>query len=262
MTTPQSRAALRKMVIDLSIMTGLGVLLALIGPFGSFELPFALRLIYWVGLGWGGYACYRPIAGAVNRLGTALDLPEAAAWIAGCLIATVPMTLVVWFAGLLPGPMRLPSLNTAVGLYGYVLVIGATVTGFFYLFDRAAPAPAAPIAADKPDLTDSAEPPRPRFYERIPIRLGTDLIALQMEDHYVRIHTRLGSDLILMRMRDAVAELDGINGAQVHRSWWVARSGVARTQRDGRNVKLVLHGGLEVPVARDAMAALKAAGWL
>ncbi|MGB7655391.1 MAG: LytTR family DNA-binding domain-containing protein [Novosphingobium sp.] len=262
MTTPQPRAALRKMVIDLSIMTGLGVLLALVGPFGTFNLPFALRLVYWVVLGLGGYACYRPIASAAIRLGQALDLPEAAAWVAACLIATVPMTLIVWTVGGLSRPFALPSLDTAITQYGYVLVIGGMVTGVFYLFERRAPTTAAPIiAAAGADAGDAPEP-QPRFLERIPHRLGPDLIALQMEDHYLRIHTRLGSDLILMRMRDAVAELDGIDGAQVHRSWWVARSAVTRTERDGRSIKLMLDGGLEVPVSRDAAADLKAAGWL
>jgi hypothetical protein len=260
MITPQPRAALRKMVIDLSIMTGLGVLLALVGPFGTFDLPFALRLVYWVALVLGGYACYRPIAGGMIRLGEALDLPEAAAWVASCLIATVPMTLIVWTVGHLSQPFALPSLDTGITMYGYVLVIGGMVMGLFYLFERGALA--APVAAAATAAEDnSSDPPQPRFLERIPVRLGTDLVALQMEDHYLRIHTRLGSDLILMRMRDAVAELDGIDGAQVHRSWWVARSAVARTERDGRSVRLVLDGELEVPVSRDAAAALKAAGW-
>lgn len=262
MTTPQHRAALRKMVIDLSIMTGLGVVLALVGPFGTFDLPFALRLVYWVSLVLGGYACYRPIAGWMIRLGEALDLPEAAAWVASCLVATVPMTLIVWTVGHLSQPFALPSLDTGITMYGYVLVIGGMVMGLFYLFERGTPAAAPTVAAP----TSTAEhqvpdPPQPRFLERIPARLGTDLIALQMEDHYVRIHTRLGSDLILMRMRDAVAELDEIDGAQVHRSWWVARRAITRTERDGRSLRLVLDGGLEVPVSRDAAAALKAEGW-
>jgi len=83
-----------------------------------------------------------------------------------------------------------------------------------------------------------------------------------MEDHYLRVYTRLGSDLILMRMRDALAELDGLDGAQIHRSWWVARAAVERVVRDGRNVTLALPGGLQAPVARSQVAVLKAAGWL
>ena len=83
-----------------------------------------------------------------------------------------------------------------------------------------------------------------------------------MEDHYLRVHTALGSDLILLRMRDAVAELDGLDGAQVHRSWWVARRAVEKIERDGRNVRLVLATGLVAPVARNMVPVLKSGGWL
>ena len=78
----------------------------------------------------------------------------------------------------------------------------------------------------------------------------------------MRVHTALGSELILLRMRDAVAELDGIDGAQVHRSWWVARDAVEDVKRDGRNLRLVLTGGLEAPVSRARVAELKDSGWL
>jgi DNA-binding LytR/AlgR family response regulator len=83
-----------------------------------------------------------------------------------------------------------------------------------------------------------------------------------MEDHYVRAHTAAGSDLVLMRMRDAVAELGGLAGLQVHRSWWVAEAAVAGHRRNGRQLSLTLKNGLEAPVARSAEAAVRAAGWL
>jgi DNA-binding LytR/AlgR family response regulator len=59
-----------------------------------------------------------------------------------------------------------------------------------------------------------------------------------------------------------VAELDGVEGAQVHRSWWVARDAVEDVKREERNVRLVLPGGLEAPVSRARVAELKDAGWL
>ena len=83
-----------------------------------------------------------------------------------------------------------------------------------------------------------------------------------MEDHYVRVHTALGSEMVLMRLRDAVAQLAGIDGRQVHRSWWVARLAVEDVRREGRNVRLVLPGGLEAPVSRAQVAELKDAGWI
>ncbi|MFC3712590.1 LytTR family DNA-binding domain-containing protein [Sphingoaurantiacus capsulatus] len=88
------------------------------------------------------------------------------------------------------------------------------------------------------------------------------MLALEMEGHYVRAHTAAGSTLILMRMRDAVAELDGIDGMQVHRSWWVARSAVENAAQHGRSITLRLKGGIKAPVARNSVPALRAAGWL
>ena len=66
-----------------------------------------------------------------------------------------------------------------------------------------------------------------RFMERLPPKLkGAVIYAVSAEDHYLRLHTSKGSDLILMRMGDAITELDGLEGAQTHRSWWVARDAV------------------------------------
>jgi DNA-binding LytR/AlgR family response regulator len=59
-----------------------------------------------------------------------------------------------------------------------------------------------------------------------------------------------------------LAELQGIEGAQVHRSWWVARDAVSSSRRvDGRLV-LVLRNGTETPVSRTFTRALKEDGWL
>ena len=85
----------RKLVIDLAVMVAIGVVLALIGPFGSFEASFSTRLAYWVGLGLAGYACYRPMGWAVERVGGHLDLPVWLMWVFACLIATAPMTVLV-----------------------------------------------------------------------------------------------------------------------------------------------------------------------
>ena len=255
----------RKLLIDLSVMTIVGVILALIGPFGSADAPLAVRLVSWLLFAWVGYAVYNPIGWAVEQLHRSLHLLEIGLWIAGCLIATIPMTAIVWAIGFWPRPVPMPTGEQALEAYINVLIIGASITVLFHLIERSKQAPPA-AAAERPAAAARTAPldapaPQPAFLERLPGHLGTDLIALEMEDHYVRAHTALGSELILMRMRDAVAELQGVEGAQVHRSWWVARDAVEDVKREGRNLRLVLPGGIEAPVSRTRVAELKQAGW-
>lgn len=101
-----------------------------------------------------------------------------------------------------------------------------------------------------------------KFLERLPLRLrGADLWAVEAEDHYLRLHTSRGQDLILMRLADAVAELDGLEGAQVHRSWWVARAALTDVKLGDGRATLTLKDGAQVPVSRTYAKALREAGW-
>jgi DNA-binding LytR/AlgR family response regulator len=112
---------------------------------------------------------------------------------------------------------------------------------------HAAPAGAAPV----------------KFLARVPPKLqGAELYAVEADDHYLRLHTSVGQDLILMRLGDAIDELDGLEGAQTHRSWWVAKSAVTSVERFDGRAALTLKDGAEVPVSRGFARALRAAGWL
>jgi len=107
-----------------------------------------------------------------------------------------------------------------------------------------------------------AEAPPPKFLDRLPPRLrGADLYAVQAEDHYLRLHTSLGQDLILMRLADAVVELEGLEGARTHRSWWVARAAVTDAEPSEGRAVLTLKDGSQVPVSRGFARDLRAAGW-
>ena len=258
--TGGKRTLARKLAVDLSVMTVIGVLMAIIGPFGSFEQPLVTRLAVWLGLAYAGYAVNAPLGVLVGRFHRLLELPRAGLWIAGVLVATVPMAAIVWSLNGLYGPISVPSPETALAHYLNVLVGGA-VTVLFNVLDRGEKSVDV-SAANAPQNPDEVTRPDVRFLERLPPALGSQLLALEMEDHYVRAHTPLGSELVLLRMRDAVAELEGLDGAQVHRSWWVARGAVEDVKRDGRNVRLVLENGLEAPVSRANVKPLKDAGWL
>ena len=97
---------------------------------------------------------------------------------------------------------------------------------------------------------------------RLPDHLLENALCLQMEDHHVRIHAHHRSWLQLATMREAIDQIDPTRGLQVHRSWWVARAAVRDVVEEGRTVRLRLANGIEVPVARSRIAALRSEGWL
>jgi hypothetical protein len=274
------RTFIRRIVIDLSVMVGIGVFLGVIGPFGSIAAPIQVRVLSWVGFALLGYVFYRPMNTLVTWAQRALDLPRWGLLIATSLIATFPMTAAVMAIGSLPRAPVWPGLEVAMATYFSVLVIGGAVTLLFNIIgsngnSSAPPAthPAAPledrVMAASTDQsaglrTVYAAPKQSGnlLLDQLPAELGSDVIALEMEDHYVRVHTALGSDLVLMRMRDAMTHLAVGDGRQVHRSWWVARGAVEDVKREGRNVRLVLSGGIEAPVSRAQVSELKDAGWI
>ena len=276
--TASNRLALaRRIIIDLAAMTVIGVFLAITGPFGSIDAPLAERLVTWIGFAWLGYASYRPMQTVVNWGTRVLALPRWSMLAATCLVGTVPMTIAVLAINREPfGTLGWPGLELVMGTYFSVLVIGGAITVLFNLVQgprapdplMAPPPPPpqpAPVSAPAPIIAPSpapaAPPPNPLF-DALPPELGSAIIALEMEDHYVRVHTMLGSALVLMRMRDAVALLGELEGMQVHRSWWVARGAVEDVLREGRNVRLKLARGVEAPVARANIAALRDARWI
>ena len=96
-----------------------------------------------------------------------------------------------------------------------------------------------------------------KVLDRLPARLGRDLIYLKVDDHYLEVHTVNGHDLILMRMADAVAGL-GEMGLQVHRSFWVSLRHVKDLETVRGRHRLRLTGGREVPVSRTYLPAVRA----
>ena len=233
------------------VICGLASLfLALSGAFESDALPFSTRLACWLAVMLAGTL----VGGGIARRVFGSARFAARPWLA-CLVVTAlitpPLTLIVWLASntLFRGSWSLQSL---VGPIGPVALVSVIMTAINYMADRrprethAGPAGSAP----------------PRFLDRIPHRLrGATLYAVEAEDHYLRLHTDRGSDLILMRLSDAIGELEGIEGAQTHRSWWVARDAVAEVERGDGRATFVLRNGARAPVSRTFARALRAEGW-
>jgi DNA-binding LytR/AlgR family response regulator len=118
------------------------------------------------------------------------------------------------------------------------------------------------VLVDRQSVTSASTEPA-KFLERLPLKLrGGEVWAVEAEDHYLRLHTSKGQDLILMRLADAISELEGIEGAQVHRSWWVARDAIADAKRGDGRATLTLKDGAEAPVSRTYARLLRERGWI
>lgn len=245
-----------------------GILLGVIGPFGSYEMKPLIRYGFWIGAILIGMMIHVPLFYAAAWYGKGHRL---ATWIwvsLSAVVAALPMTFVVngIFATLF-GATQLDSLGS---LYPLVLTISLPMQWLAYLTSSAnLPAPVLPLPTalqasevEAAPLVVTAPIAVPAIFARLPGRIGRDLICLEMEDHYVRIYTALGDAMIHLRMADAETELDGIEGMRVHRSWWVARAAVTGWQRDGKTLTLTLSNGKSAPVARDRQPLVKAAGWL
>ncbi len=244
----------------------LGLVFGSIGPFGTFyDLGHPARYAYWLIATIGGWAQIvtlgRLLEGWILPASRPLWLRAVVASSIGTVVISYEIPwLEAWFRPWNIGHMPPVWL---LALYNLPLTVGIS-TAFSYLIarDRAA-APATPVPDALPEAPAPAavEAPIP-FLRRVPARLGQSLLALEMEDHYLRIHTAVGSDLVLCRFGDALAELGACNGLQVHRSFWVARAAIAGHQRRNGRVTLTLTNGLEVPVSRTYLPAVREAGWL
>jgi DNA-binding LytR/AlgR family response regulator len=124
-------------------------------------------------------------------------------------------------------------------------MVGAVMAGLWFLISLAA----RPVPVKAAPQTPAVDPREP-------------VLCLQMEDHYVRVHRPSGSKLELMPLREAIARYGKSGGLQVHRSWWVSTAAVDGAERDVRNWRLKLSNGLEVPVARNRVAEVRALGWI
>ena len=254
---PAARDVVR-LSVDRSLVRGVavalagGAVLAFTGAFGMDGNPIGVRLAYWepimlMGALWG-HLCSRLVERRVD-----MDRRPWLATLVLTLVISGPLSVMVWAVTSrvflhehAMGLARLPGFLGPVALVTGVLSALNVFLSRTPVQTHAAAAGAAPA----------------RFLDRLPFRLrGGALRAVEAEDHYLRIHTDRGSDLILMRLSDALAELEGLEGAQTHRSWWVAKEAVRGVARGDGRATLTLEGGLEAPVSRRYARALREAGW-
>ncbi|MBS0361684.1 MAG: LytTR family transcriptional regulator DNA-binding domain-containing protein [Proteobacteria bacterium] len=224
------------------------------GAFGSTRGTPLVRFLYWMGLMLGGWIWGTLVSRMVfARAGASPPAIWRRAVFASLFIA-IPYSVLVGVVTHLVFHASFRSLADAAELVTSVLAVTLVMVVLNTLVERqaagvtlAAPAGAAP----------------PKFLARLPAKLaGAELWAVEAEDHYLRLHTSLGQDLILMRLSDAISELQGLEGAQTHRSWWVARAAITEAERGDGRATLTLPDGAEAPVSRTHARKLRELGWI
>ena len=242
--------------------TAIGIFLGIVGPFGSYLNGSAVtRIAYWVLSMWLGVASYGGAFVLARWLAPRIGIPL---WIAAFLLviaASLPQSLATSALALYFWPDLARLSLSQLDWFMQVLMLAGPVTLGYAWWTRLLSLPGTVHAL--PEREAGGEPDEASgLFALLPLRLGRDIICMEMEDHYVRVHTPLGSDLILMPMARAIEDVAVIEGFRVHRSWWVARSAVLRIDGPPRTMRLHLVNGIDVPVARRTVAMLRGLGWL
>ncbi|TQE99687.1 MAG: LytTR family transcriptional regulator [Spiribacter salinus] len=253
------RERLRQMAWLLGPPAGVGIVLGLLGPFGTFQaLAWPARITYWfsiVVVNW--MLCDLAVRRLDAWLADSLPARPLLVPLLGGALAAIPATGVVHAAGSIAGL----SGEGMLSLFWKVLLVCAVLSVVFYLN-----APDDPDTTNDPGPDSAAQMNRSEqpdvmgslFFQRLERPITGELLCLQMQDHYLAVHDTDGQQLILCRMEDAARELDSL-GQRVHRSWWVAHDAVDQIKRRNGRMSLRLKDGREVPVGRTYQHAVAAA---
>jgi hypothetical protein len=200
--TPGFFGTPREYATDLAIMTALGVFLGVIGPFGSFNGgPIEARIAYWVANMWIGFIALSTIVRLAARGAMRFDLPVWFVIAVGVAVGALPLAIGLRYFSAWVWPPNHGQMTPLFTQYAQTLALSEPVSfAYYFLVDRGwrAAAKRGWSAASDPEPTLRPAPVGGgRFLDRLPPRLGRELLCLQMEDHYVRAHTTRGSDLVL-----------------------------------------------------------------
>ena len=115
------------------------------------------------------------------------------------------------------------------------------------------------LAVSEPVEDETTPHAPPLWVELLGQRVAVDDVwHLKAEEHYVAVALQDGRSMLLRgRLADAISQLPEEHGMQVHRSHWVARAALAGVRCVRTGCHLRLHGGAEVPVARNRKAEVK-----
>ncbi|MDZ4311312.1 MAG: LytTR family DNA-binding domain-containing protein [Cypionkella sp.] len=249
--------------MSLSFWAGLILFVAMTGPFGTYaSYSFGQRLL-----------AVAPLLLAIMLVGVLIR---------ALVFSTLPpwrfrsaSVLNAGLASLIIAPVldqflqQIPPTDTVSypSMGELLLLVFSLSLGFSSLRSTIAPElyrrSATSEAVPEPEPQPEPEAPRmPRLLQRLDVAAPGDLWSISVRDHYVDVQTSCGVTSLLMRLSDAMAETDPVEGAQIHRSHWVAWAALHRVEREGAKLFVVLAGGNRLPVSKNHRDKLAARGLL
>lgn len=247
-------------------------LFVLTGPFGTYErLAFPTRLGYWLVLHAATWAC---ALASISFFDAALSrrIPSRLTrMLVGASVSSLPVGLAITVINfvLLMRPLNveriaenvLVALPIAIAfcLLTWLSMSAGNDAGADQEPDQEKDADTTSVPTGAAGKTPEPEPAgadRPALLDRLPGKKRGPLIRLEVQDHYVLVVTARGTELLLMRLGDAIAETGSDTGQQIHRSHWVADTGVKAVLREGgKNPRMTVEttDGQVLPVSRSQM---------
>ena len=253
--------------VALAVVGGLVPLYVALAPLGTeASLGRLQRLALWGLCGALEFPmCYS--AGVLTLYFTrSLGRPLVMATLAGTtLVMAAPCTAVTVIAYQLFHGGSTPPYHL-LSIYAVTVATLAGITGLLYYIavlrvqnrkdDSGREGPQhrfTPAAAVQEAVIRPAHP----FFDRLPTKLGEDIVWLKVSGHYLEVATSSGSAVMVFSLAEASAVLSDI-GMQIHRSYWVAYRHVTRVVRRNRRVFLCI-GDRELPVSSSRLPAVREA---
>lgn len=254
-------------IAEIGVIALAGLVLALLGPFGTDAMPLGIRFVYWIGGLLAAWVIFRLIVVAMREVTQLLGISEVFSYLLAIPLLGGLILIVQSGFG-----TQWDTAQAELSIWTYIQILGLGLV-FFVLFwliyyraaKHSAQESTAPLS-DKNGRTEPAGLSNTALHQKLPAGFGP-IIALSVEDHYVRVHAvqrseTAHSEMLLMKLSDAIALMGADTGLQTHRSWWVASCAVTGHTRKGRNIYLTLPCGISAPVSRQNVAKVRAAGLL